>query len=109
MQRDLSLQEEEEEEERAGLNLRENPLLRRRDRLDNETPPPPPLSPPTTTVHPNPANPQRKQLRYILSVEPPNNGHIRDERFIHCSEVIPSSEVEMYGQYIGRGLTVCPL
>ena len=38
-----------------------------------------------------------------LLVEPLNNGHIWDEHFVHCSEVVPSSEVEMYGQYIGRG------
>ena len=36
-------------------------------------------------------------------MEPPNNGHIGDEHFVHCSEVVPSSEVEMYGQYRGRG------
>ena len=42
-------------------------------------------------------------------MEPPNNGHIGDEHFVHCSEVVPSSEVEMYGQYKGRGRTVCPL
>ena len=42
-------------------------------------------------------------------MEPPNNGHVGDEHFVHCSEVVPSSEVEMYGQSIGRGQTVCPL
>ena len=45
------------------------------------------------------------------TVEPPNNGHLGDECFVHCSEVVPSSEVEMYGQYmyiVGRGRTVCP-
>ena len=26
-------------------------------------------------------------------VEPPNNGHIGDEHFVHCSEVVRSSEV----------------
>ena len=31
----------------------------------------------------------------ISTVEPPNNGHIRDECFVHCSEVVPSLEVEM--------------
>ena len=36
-------------------------------------------------------------------MEPPNNGHVGDEYFVHWSEVVPSSEVEMYGQYIGRG------
>ena len=30
------------------------------------------------------------------TVEPTNNGHIGDKRFVHCSEVIPSSKVEMY-------------
>ena len=40
---------------------------------------------------------------YVYTVEPPNNGHIGDEHFVHCSEVVPSSEVEMYGQYVGRG------
>ena len=37
------------------------------------------------------------------TVEPPNNGQTGDEHFVHCSEVVPSSEVEMYGQYRGRG------
>ena len=37
------------------------------------------------------------------TVEPPNNGHVGDEHFVHCSEVAPYSEVEMDGQYIGRG------
>ena len=32
------------------------------------------------------------------TVEPLNNGHIGDDHFVHCSEVVPSSEVEMYGQ-----------
>ena len=45
----------------------------------------------------------------MYTVEPPNNGHVGDEHFVHCLEVVPSSEVEMYGQYIGRGRTVCPL
>ena len=40
---------------------------------------------------------------HVYTVEPPNNGHIGDEHFVHCSEVVPFSEVEMYGQYIGRG------
>ena len=31
------------------------------------------------------------------------SGNIGDECFVHCSQVVPSSEVEMYGQYIGRG------
>ena len=28
--------------------------------------------------------------------DPPKNGQVGDEYFIHCSEVVPSSEVEMY-------------
>ena len=28
---------------------------------------------------------------------------VRDECFVHCSEVVPSLKVEMYGQYIGWG------
>ena len=47
--------------------------------------------------------------RYTDTVEPLNNGYIEDECFVHCSDVVPSSEVEMYGQYIGRGRTACPL
>ena len=31
-------------------------------------------------------------------MEPPNNGHGDDEHFVHCLEVVPLSEVEMYGQ-----------
>ena len=41
--------------------------------------------------------------RLSTTVEPPNNGQVGDECFVHCSEVVPSSEVEMYGQHIGRG------
>ena len=33
------------------------------------------------------------------TVEPPNHGCIRDKHFVHCSEVVPSSEVEIYGQH----------
>ena len=36
-------------------------------------------------------------------MEPPNNGHCGDEHFVHCSEVVPSSEVEMYGQLMAGG------
>ena len=36
-------------------------------------------------------------------MEPPNNGHGGDEHFVHCSEVVPSSEVEMYGQLMAGG------
>ena len=45
----------------------------------------------------------------VYTVEPPNNGHVGDEHFVHYSEVASYSEVEMYGQYIGRGRTVCSL
>ena len=37
----------------------------------------------------------------IAIVEPLNP--VRDECFVHCSEVVPSLKVEMYGQYIGWG------
>ena len=37
-------------------------------------------------------------------VEPLNNGRVWDERFVHCSEVFPSSEVEMYGQLYRQGV-----
>ena len=30
------------------------------------------------------------------TVEPTNNGHIGDERFVHCSEAVHSSKVEKY-------------
>ena len=40
---------------------------------------------------------------YIRTVEPPNNGHVGNEHFVHCSEVVPSSEVEMYGQLMEGG------
>ena len=30
-----------------------------------------------------------------------NNGHVGDECFVHCSDVVPG--VEMYGRYIGGG------
>ena len=54
------------------------------------------------------------------TVEPLNNGHGGDEHFVHCSEVVPLSEVEMYGQLMEGGkqfvhcrevvlLSECPL
>ena len=54
------------------------------------------------------------------TVEPLNNGHGGDEHFVHCSVVVPSSEVEMYGQLMAGGkqfvhcrevvlLSECPL
>ena len=46
----------------------------------------------------------------IYTVEPLNNGHGGDEHFVHCSEVVPSSEVEMYGQLMAGGKQFnCPL
>ena len=44
----------------------------------------------------------------VYTVEPPNNG---DEHFVHCSEVVPSSKVEMYGhvQLMAGGKGGCPL
>ena len=60
--------------------------------------------------------------RSVATVEPPNNGHVGDEHFVHCSEVemygqlvaggkhfvhcsevVPSSEVEMYGHLVAGG------
>ena len=32
-----------------------------------------------------------------------NNGHGGDKHFVHCSEVVPLSEVEMYGQLMAGG------
>ena len=43
------------------------------------------------------------------TMEPLNNGHGGDEHFVHCSEVVPSLEVEMYGQLMAGGQAVCPL
>ena len=37
-----------------------------------------------------------------FKVEPPNNGHIKDE----CSEVVPFSDVEMNGQYYRQGVNM---
>ena len=31
----------------------------------------------------------------VSTVEPPNNGHVGDEHFVHCSEAVALSEVEM--------------
>ena len=43
-----------------------------------------------------------------MTVEPPNNGQIGDEHFVHCLVVVLSSEVEMYagGKQLGREQTV---
>ena len=35
-------------------------------------------------------------------MEPPNNGHVGDEHFVHCLEVVPSSEVNVW-TVNGRG------
>ena len=40
-------------------------------------------------------------------MEPLNNGHVGDERFVHCSEVVPSSEVEMYIQVGDKQFVHC--
>ena len=42
--------------------------------------------------------------KYTVCSKHMYSGHIGDENFVHCSEFVPSSEVEMYGQlYVGRG------
>ena len=46
---------------------------------------------------------------FLYSGEPLNNEHGGDEHFVHCLEVVPSSEVEMYGQLMAGGKPVCPL
>ena len=35
-------------------------------------------------------------------MKPPNNGHVGDEHFVHL-DVVPSLEVEMYGQLMAGG------
>ena len=40
----------------------------------------------------------------MYTVEPLNNGHCGDKHFVHCSEVVPLSEVEMYGQLMAGGI-----
>ena len=37
-----------------------------------------------------------------------NNQQVGDKNFVHFSEVVPSSEVEMHGLLYERGQTVCP-
>ena len=44
----------------------------------------------------------------VYTVEPLNNGHGGDEHFFHCSEVVPLSEVEMYGQLMAGGKQFVP-
>ena len=41
-------------------------------------------------------------------MEPPINGHGGDEHFFHCLEVVPSPEVEMYGQLMAGGKQFVP-
>ena len=56
----------------------------------------------------------------MYTVEHLNNGHGGDKYFVHCLEVVPLSEVEMYGQLMAGGkqfvhcreivlLSECPL
>ena len=45
----------------------------------------------------------RALTEVIGTVEPLNSGNVGDKSFVHCSEVVPPSDVETYGQYIGRG------
>ena len=39
----------------------------------------------------------------VSTVEPPNNGHVGDECFVHYLEVVPSSEVLTCIQLLARG------
>ena len=39
----------------------------------------------------------------LCVVEPPNNGHVGDECFVHYSEVVPSSEVLTCIQLLAGG------
>ena len=41
--------------------------------------------------------PSDEERMKVYTVEPPNNGHVGNECFVRCTEVVPSSEVEMYG------------
>ena len=53
---------------------------------------------------------QRGNIAHIIHVvEPPNNGHVGDECFVHYSAFVPSSEGSNMHTVIGRGHTVCPL
>ena len=40
------------------------------------------------------------------TVEPPKNGYIGGKHFVCCSKVVPSSEVEMYGQKGANSLSI---
>ena len=42
-------------------------------------------------------------LLCVYTVEPPNNGHVGDECFVHYSEVVPSSEVQTCIQLLAVG------
>ena len=41
------------------------------------------------------------------TVEPPNNGHVGDERFVHCSEIVSFRGRNVYRKRIQQG--GCPL
>ena len=44
--------------------------------------------------------------RHTYTVEPLNNGHGGDEHFVHCSEVVPSSEVYRYVWTVNGSLSI---
>ena len=48
----------------------------------------------------NPTAERHNNGIYVVSytVEPQKNGHVGDEHIVHCSEVVSSLEVEMYGR-----------
>ena len=55
-------------------------------------------------------NVTQESFTHPSTVEPLNNGHGRDEHFVHCLEVVLLLEVEMYGQLMAGGRqAVCPL
>ena len=58
---------------------------------------PPGNQPPSVMLSKELVSPADVRFVSLYTVEPSNNGHFRDERFVHCSEVIPSSEVECMG------------
>ena len=37
---------------------------------------------------------RQKSMFDLFTVEPLTNGHVGDDHFVHCSEVVPSLEVE---------------
>ena len=46
---------------------------------------------------------ERWSFRHVITVEPPNNGRVGDECFVHSSEVVPSSEVLTCIQLLAGG------